>query len=211
MATIALNVYLFVRVPKGFSPQQDTGRLNGAIQADQDTSFQQIDQLLRQYVDIIHADPAVDTVQGFTEVVMGGATNSARMFISNQALAERKLAADVIARLRRNWRAFRALLCIVARRTYASADVFQQRAVSIALRGDNVQTRRPTGPGMLMRSRPFRSSPTSAAINKTMGCRFAVQYDCGTAVRWDLVAAHRQHGFYDVSGYSGPCPICTRR
>ena len=45
LATIALNVYLFVRVPKGFFPVQDTGRLNGNIQADQDTSFQQMDKI----------------------------------------------------------------------------------------------------------------------------------------------------------------------
>ena len=46
LATMALNVYLFIHVPKGFFPQQDTGRLNGSIQADQDTSFQAMDKTL---------------------------------------------------------------------------------------------------------------------------------------------------------------------
>ena len=66
LATIALNVYLFIHVPKGFFPQQDNGRIMGAIQADQDTSFQAMDKILRQMVNIVAADPAVDTVNGFT-------------------------------------------------------------------------------------------------------------------------------------------------
>jgi multidrug efflux pump len=99
--TVALNVYLFVQVPKGFFPQQDTGRLSGAVQADQDTSFQQMDKLLRQYVDIIGGDPAIDTVNGFTGGGRGGATNSARLFIALKPLDERKATAEqIIARLR---------------------------------------------------------------------------------------------------------------
>ena len=53
LATIALNVYLFIHVPKGFFPQQDTGRLSGQIQADQDTSFQAMDKILLTMVNII--------------------------------------------------------------------------------------------------------------------------------------------------------------
>ena len=64
LATIALTVYLYIHVPKGFFPQQDTGRLMGQIQADQDTSFQTMDKTLLQMVNIVEADPAVDTVNG---------------------------------------------------------------------------------------------------------------------------------------------------
>ena len=71
LATIALNVYLYIRVPKGFFPQQDNGRLMGAIQADQDTSFQAMNRTLLPMVKIVAADPAVDTVIGFT----GGGTD----------------------------------------------------------------------------------------------------------------------------------------
>ena len=66
LATIGLNVYLFIHVPKGFFPQQDNGRMMGAIQADQDTSFQAMDRILQQMIKIVDADPAVDTVNGFT-------------------------------------------------------------------------------------------------------------------------------------------------
>src|SRR6185369_5720795 len=71
-ATIALNVYLFIEIPKGFFPQQDTGRLNGSIQADQDTSFQTMDTMLRQFVEIVRQDPAVDYVNGFAGGGRGG-------------------------------------------------------------------------------------------------------------------------------------------
>ena len=66
LATIGLNVYLFIRVPKGFFPQQDNGRIQGPIQADQDTSFQAMDKILLPMINIVAADPAVDTVNGFT-------------------------------------------------------------------------------------------------------------------------------------------------
>src|SRR5208337_3638495 len=77
LATIALNVYLYIYVPKGFFPQQDNGRMMGTIQADQDTSFQAMDKILVQMIKIIVADPAVDTITGYT-----GGGNSARMFIA---------------------------------------------------------------------------------------------------------------------------------
>ena len=59
-------MYLFIHVPKGFFPQQDNGRMMGQILGDQDTSFQAMDRVLRQAVAIVAADPAVDTVNGFT-------------------------------------------------------------------------------------------------------------------------------------------------
>ena len=102
LATVALNVYLFVVVPKGFFPQQDTGRLTGVIRAAQDISFQAMEQKLTEVVDIVRNDPAVESVTGFTGGGGGGATrNTARMFITLKPLGVRKIGADqVIARLR---------------------------------------------------------------------------------------------------------------
>ena len=62
LATIGLNVYLFIRIPKGFFPQQDNGRIQGSILADQDTSFQAMDKIMLPMINIVAADPAVDTV-----------------------------------------------------------------------------------------------------------------------------------------------------
>lgn len=101
LATMAFSVYLYTVVPKGFFPQQDTGRLFGNIQAAQDISFQAMRQKLQEVVEIIQHDPAVDTVTGFSGGSGSGHTNSGRMFISLKPLEERQVSVDqVIARLR---------------------------------------------------------------------------------------------------------------
>jgi multidrug efflux pump len=98
LATIGLAVYLYIVTPKGFFPQQDTGRLTGSIQAAQDVSFQDMRQKQQQFTRIVMADPAVDTVVAFTG---GGSSNTGRAFIQLKPLEERKDTADeVIARLR---------------------------------------------------------------------------------------------------------------
>jgi multidrug efflux pump len=98
-AVLGLNFYLYSAIPKGFFPQQDTGRIVGSIQADQSISFQLMQQKLTQFVSIVKKDPAVETVVGFTG---GGQTNSGFMFVALTPLKERKVSADaVIARLRR--------------------------------------------------------------------------------------------------------------
>jgi multidrug efflux pump len=98
LLTVCLNVYLFVLIPKGFFPQQDTGRMIGGIQADQSISFQLMRQKLTEFTTIISKDPAVDSVVGFTG---GGQTNSGFVFVSLKPLSERKLSVDqVIGRLR---------------------------------------------------------------------------------------------------------------
>ncbi len=100
LATMAFSVYLYTIVPKGFFPQQDTGRMFGNIQAAQDISFQAMRQKLTEVVDIIKSDPAVDTVTGFSGGGSGN-MNSGRMFIGLKPLHERQVSVDqVIARLR---------------------------------------------------------------------------------------------------------------
>jgi multidrug efflux pump len=100
-ATVALNVYLYIIVPKGFFPQQDTGRLIGGIQADQGISFQAMRAKLASFIRIVRDDPAVQNVVGFTGGGGFGGRNSGSMFVSLKPLAERKVSADqVVARLR---------------------------------------------------------------------------------------------------------------
>jgi multidrug efflux pump len=95
LVTLALSLFLFAIIPKGFFPQQDTGRLMGAIQADQDTSFQAMRDRLTDFVRIIKADPSVDHVIGFAGG-NAGSTNSARMFIALKPMGRRKLSADQV-------------------------------------------------------------------------------------------------------------------
>lgn len=99
LCTIGLNIYLYTIVPKGFFPIQDTGRLSGTIQADQSISSQAMQKKLADFVAIMHQDPEIETVIGFT----GGqrSTNSGQLFATLKPLEERQLSVDkLMTRLR---------------------------------------------------------------------------------------------------------------
>ncbi len=97
-ATVGVTLFLFVVIPKGFFPQQDTGALSGSIQASQDISFDAMRVKQRQFSSIVTEDPAVESVISF---VGGSNTNTGRMYITLKPLSERHLSADrVIDRLR---------------------------------------------------------------------------------------------------------------
>ncbi len=98
IATVLLNIYMYAEIPKGFFPQQDTGRLIGFVRADQSISFQAMRQKLDRLAAIVMADPAVENVTAFTG---GGQRNSAQMFISLKPLKQRHATLDqILSRLR---------------------------------------------------------------------------------------------------------------
>ncbi len=98
LATVLLNVSLYSAIPKGFFPQQDTGRINGYIRADQSSSFQAMQQRLHSMLAIVQADPAVLNVTGFTG---NSQRNAAQMFMTLKPRHERDASADqVVKRLR---------------------------------------------------------------------------------------------------------------
>ncbi len=102
--TVGINFYLWSAVPKGFFPQQDSGTIMGGIRADQTISFQAMEQKFRKFVDIMHGDPDVEHVVGFTGGGGGrggGSTNSGFIYAQLKPLGERKLSTDqVIDKLR---------------------------------------------------------------------------------------------------------------
>ena len=102
LGAIALNIFLFLIVPKGFFPTEDTGRLVGALQADQSVSFQAMSRKLRQMIAIVRADPAVQTVVGYTGTGGGGfgTINTGSVFVSLVPINQRPPIDVVIARLR---------------------------------------------------------------------------------------------------------------
>ncbi|HXM99599.1 MAG TPA: multidrug efflux RND transporter permease subunit [Candidatus Dormibacteraeota bacterium] len=101
IGTVCVNGYLFWVTPKGFFPQQDTGRITGLIQGDQDLSFTAMSQKMREFTDVVLKDPAIDTVTSFTGGGSGGST--ARLFAQLKPLEVRKISADeVIGRIRKN-------------------------------------------------------------------------------------------------------------
>jgi multidrug efflux pump len=98
LATVVLNIQLYVTIPKGFFPQQDTGRIVGFIRADQSISFRAMRTKFRQFMAIVQSDPAIESVAGFTG---GFQTNSGFLFATLKPVKERNVTADqVIGRLR---------------------------------------------------------------------------------------------------------------
>jgi multidrug efflux pump len=98
LAVIGLNVYLYMAIPKGFFPQQDSGRLNGGLRADQSISSEEMGRKMRTLVNIIRRDPAVATVVGFTG---GGRAGGGFLSVDLKPRSQRKDGGQqVIARLR---------------------------------------------------------------------------------------------------------------
>jgi multidrug efflux pump len=202
LATIGLNVYLFIHVPKGFFPQQDNGRIMGAIMADQDTSFQAMDKLLLQMTRIIAADPAVDTVQGFTGGGWAGTSNTARMFISLKPLAERKITADlIIARLRPKLaRVPGATLYLQASQDVRVGGRMSSALYQFTMRGDNLQDLVDYAPLMLQE---LKTVPIIADVNsdqQNRGLQSMITYDRATAARFGISSQLIDTTLYDAFG-----------
>jgi multidrug efflux pump len=96
LGTVALTIFLYIKVPRGFFPQQDTGRLAGAIKADQDISFQAMDKFIRHFAATVSSDPDVDNVIAFSGGGggRGGSINTANMFVALKPPDERQMIAD---------------------------------------------------------------------------------------------------------------------
>jgi len=202
LGTIAATILLVLRVPKGFFPEQDTGRLNGSITADQDTSFQAMDKLLLQFVNIIHSDPAVDTVNGFTGGGRGGATNTARMFISLKPLNERKSSADqIIARLRpRLGRVPGATLYLSAAQDLRVGGRQSNASYQYTMQSDNVEDLTTYGPRVLDALRDIKIIADVNSDQQNHGLQVYVDYDRGTAARFGISSNLIDTTLYDAFG-----------
>ncbi len=202
LVTIALNVFLFIRVPKGFFPQQDNGRLQGSVQADQDTSFTAMDSILKRFVNIVAADPGVDTVNGFTGGGRGGATNSARMFISLKPLEERKVNADdIVNRLRPKLAQVPGATCFLQASQDLRVGGRQSNAqYQFTMRSDSVDPLNEYGPQML---EALQQIPIIADVNtdqQNRGLQTWVQYDRSTAARFGISSQLIDNTLYDAFG-----------
>ena len=199
LVTIALNVFLYVRVPKGFFPQQDTGRIVGAIQADQDTSFQSMNKTLLQMVNIVKSDPAVDNVNGY---VGGGTMNTGRMFISLKPLEEREIDADlVITRLRPKLsRIPGASLYMQSSQDVRVGGRSSNAQYQYTLVSDQLRDLTAYGPRML---RELRTIPLIADVNtdqQNRGLEAMVHYDRDTAARFGISSQLVDNTLYDAFG-----------
>lgn len=201
-ATIGLNIYLFIKVPKGFFPQQDTGRMMGVIQADQSTSFQAMDAHLRAAIKVIKADPAIAHVDAFAGGNFGGATNSARMFIALKPMAERDVAADyIIARLRPKLaRIPGANIFLVASQDINVGGRMASAQYQFTLQGDNLADLTKFSPLTLaeLRKIPILRDVNSDEQNR--GLQMMVNIDRTTAARFAIPATLVDTTLYSAFG-----------
>ena len=202
IGTIALNVSLFLSVPKGFFPQQDGGRLSGSIQADQDTSFQAMQGLVEKFVKIVQDDPAVASVNGYTGGGGGATTNTARFYISLKPLEERGISADyVIARLRpKLGRVPGATLYLQASQDLRVGGRSSSALYQFTMRGENYRDLAIYGPRMV---RALRKVPQITDVNtdqQNSGLQSIVKYDRRTAARFGISPQLIDNTLYDAFG-----------
>src|SRR5262245_8464614 len=197
IATIGLTGYLFVRVPKGFFPQQDTGRLNGAIQADQDSSFQSTNRLLLRLMDVVTTDPAVANAVGFI-----GSSNTARLFISLKPLAARDSSADqIITRLRPQLgRIPGATLYLQASQDVRIGGRLSGAQYQFTLQGDNLADLLTYSPKMLEALRRIRIITDVNSDQQNNGLQALVNYDRSEAARYGITPSLIDGTLYDAFG-----------
>ena len=200
LVTISLNVYLFIVIPKGFFPQQDTGRISGGILAEQDISFEALNRKLDQYEQIVMKDPAVDNVMAFAGG--GNGTNTARMFIALKPLQERKVSADqLINRLRpRLGRIPGATLFLQAVQDVNIGGRMSNAQYQYTLQGDNLPDLLQWAPRLyaLMRAMPQLRDVASDQQNRGLQASLVVDRDA--AARLGLTPQVIDNALYDAFG-----------
>jgi len=208
--TIALNVVLIMRIPKGFFPQQDTGAIVGGLQGPQDASFPLMDDSVKQLVGVIKSDPAVANVIAFTGG--GGATNSGFIYTALKPLNERKIgAADIINRLRPK----------MNRLPVASAFLQAAQDLRIGGRGsnalyqytiqcDNVEDLSKWGPILLGQMKKLPGLQDVNSDQQNGGLSELVTYDRASAARVGQTAQSLDSSLYAAFGQSEVSIIYTQ-
>jgi multidrug efflux pump len=200
--TVALDVLLFVLVPKGFFPQQDTGRLMGNVQADQGISFQAMQGKLGEVVRVIGEDPAVADVMGFTGGGGGSTTNTARLFVGLRPLAERRLGADaVVARLRQRLGRLPATpVFLQAVQDVRVGGRTANAQYQYTLESEDLATLAAWTPRVAERLRALPAIVDLSSDQQDRGRQARLVIDRGTAARLGLTVAAVDQALYDAFG-----------
>ncbi len=201
VATAGLTVLLYIFVPKGFFPQQDTGRVVGSVQADQDISFEAMRQKMQQFVGIVMKDPNVQTVVGFA----GGNTakNQGRMFITLKPRgAERKLTADqVIGEMRRKLAAVPgATLFMQSAQDLTIGGRQSQAQYQYTLQGEELNELTDWAPRLLHKMRGLRELTQVNTDQQDKGLETNVLIDRDTASRLGITPQDIDNALYDAFG-----------
>jgi multidrug efflux pump len=208
--TIALNVVLIIRIPKGFFPQQDTGAIVGAVQGPQDSSFPAMDNSIRQLVGVIKSDPAVANVNAYTGG--NGSTNTGFIYMALKPLNERKIsAAQIINRLRPKLNR----LPVASAFLQASQDLRIGGRSSAALyqytiQSDNVQDLSHWGPILLAEMKKLPGFQDVNTDQQNGGLEELLTYDRATAARLGITAQDLDSSLYDAFGQAEVSIIYTQ-
>jgi multidrug efflux pump len=213
IATVCINIVLFVMIPKGFFPQQDIGRLNGNIQGSQDVSFDSMLVKQRQFSNIMMSDPAVANVI----VYLGGGLfstpiNTGHMNIALKPLSERKITADqLIARLRKK-------LAVVPGATLylqASQDIkvggrMSNSQFQYTLESENLADLQSWAPKMLAKLKKLPMVRDVSTDQQDRGLQAQLVIDRDTASRLGISAQTLDNTLYDAFGQRQVSTVFTQ-
>jgi multidrug efflux pump len=207
--TIALNVVLIVKIPKGFFPVEDTGAIAGAVQGPQDSSFPAMDSGIQQIVGVIKNDPAVANVIAFTGT---GATNTGSLYVALKPLAARKVSAtQIIDRLRPR----------LNRLPVASAFLQSVQDLRIGgrasnalyqytIQSDTVQDLSKWGPILLGEMKRLPGLQDVSSDQQNGGRNVLMNYDRATAAKLGLTVQSLDSALYSAFGQSQVSIIYTQ-
>ena len=202
LATMALTVYLYVIVPKGFFPQQDNGRITATLDADQDTSFQTMSRLLTAFSQAIHEDPAVAGVTGSTGAATGGSPNTARMFITLKPKEERGLSAErVVDRLRQSLASLPgAMLVMQPVQDLRIGGRLSSAQYQYTLRADTLGDLNAWGPKLLAAMRGLPELVDVRSDQQNRGLQAGLMIDRDEAARFGVTLQQIDDALYDAFG-----------
>jgi multidrug efflux pump len=208
--TIAVNVVLIDKIPKGFFPQEDTGALSGAVRGPQDASYPSMNTALQQILTVIKDDPAVSNVIGFTGT--GGATNTGNVYVALKPLAERKAnAAQIIDRLRPKLnRLSGASAFLQAVQDLRIGGRSSNALYQYTIQADTEQDLTKWGPILLENMKPLPGLQDVSSDQQNGGLDEMMDYDRVTAAKLGFSAQSLDSALYGAFGQSEVSIIYTQ-
>jgi multidrug efflux pump len=208
--TIALNVAIVIKIPKGFFPQQDTGSLAGAVRGPQDSSFASMNTAIQQAANVVKADPAVLNVIDFTGGQ--GATNTGNMFVTLKPLNERKIGApEIINRVRPKLnRQTGASTFLQASQDLRIGGRSSNALYQYTIQADNVVDLSTWGPRLLAEMTKLPGFQDVSSDQQNGGLDEMLTYDRVTAAKLGQTAQSLDAGLYGAFGQSEVSIIYTQ-
>ncbi len=198
-ATICLNVFLYINIPKGFFPDEDTGRIQGGIRGDQSISHQSMREKLKKYIEIIQADPAVENVAGFTG---GGQTNGGNVFVSLKPKAERGglTSDDIVTRLRPKLSIPGAVMFLNVPREVRMGGRMSNSTYQYTLQGDDVKEVRAWTLKLVEALQKLEQLEDVNSDQEVKGLETRLVVDRGSVARLGLTMSQVSNTLYDAFG-----------